>query len=102
MLHLTDDLETVSSILVFGYGLCHLLHLLACNSTAAVGDAFQTGDFESLALLDDFHKHRSLRERVVCPRVKPGETAPKSQHLQTSCLQEMLVDRGKLPIRFLS
>ena len=79
-------LQQVLAVLVFQHGLCVGFHLLACYPPLAVGDAFQTGDFQTLALLDDLDEDGGFCQGVVGACVQPCEAAAKGLHFQVSCL----------------
>ena len=96
--HLTDDLEEILPVLVFEHGLRYFLHFLPCDPSTAVGDAFETGNLQSLALLDNLHEDGCLGKRVVGAGVEPGESPSERLHLQPANLQEALVDSRNLQL----
>ena len=93
-----DDLQEVLSVLVLQHGLGQFAHLLFADPAVAVGDAFETGNLQALAFLDDFHEGGGLAEAVVCARVEPGEATAEHLHLQLAVFQEALVHRGDLQL----
>ena len=50
-----NEFEEVLPILIFDHGLCNALHVGSGEPSLAVGDAFETSDFEALTFLQDLN-----------------------------------------------
>ena len=58
------------------------------------GDFLQTGDFQTLALLDDLDEGAGLAQAVVRASVEPRKTTLQLPHFQFAALQVFLIDRS--------
>ena len=95
-LTLVYDLEQVLAVLVLEHRFCDFAHTFFGNPSVAVGDSFEAGDFESLALLDDFDEGGCFGEGVVGAGVKPGKASAECLDFEFFVAQEPLVYCGYL------
>ena len=93
---LVYDLEQVLAVLVLYHRFCDFAHTFFGYPSVAVGDAFEAGDFETLALLDDFDESGCFGEGVVGAGVEPGEATAEGLDFEFFVAQEPLVDCGNL------
>ena len=94
MFYLLYHMKQILAILVLDHGLCQLAHAFGGNPAFAIGDAFETGNLETLALFNDFNKRGSLTEGVVRAGVQPCETTAKGLYLEFTIFEEFLVYSG--------
>ena len=91
-----DYFEEVLAVAVLEHGLGELGHLLFAYPSLAVGDAFEAGYLEALALLKHFDVDAGFGEGVVGAGVEPCKTARQDLHLEFAVVEEFLIDSGDL------
>ena len=89
-------MEQILSVAVLYHRLGQFLELLLIDPSALVGNLFQTGNFQSLSLLDDLDKRAGFSQGVVCTGIQPCESALQCLYRQaeeTDCdlLSQMLL-----------
>ena len=84
------------SVVVFGHGQGALSELVGGDPAVVVGDLFEAGDLQSLALLDDLDEGGGLGETVVRAGIQPRKTTLQRLHLQGATTEILLIDRRDL------
>ena len=95
-LYLIYHFQKILTILILEHRLCQLTHLGFIYPSFSVSNAFKTGYFKSLTLLQHLNICTCLGQRVVSTRVKPCKSTSECLYLQFCAFQELLVDSCNL------
>ncbi len=90
------NFHQILPILVLQHRLGELAEMVRGDPAVAVGDLFQAGDLEALALLDGLYVDRGVGQGVVGAGVEPGEAAAEGLDPEFAVGQEPLVDARDL------
>src|SRR5271165_239403 len=90
------DGHQVFAVAALGVALRERVELLARDVTEPQRDFLETGDPQSLPLLEDLHEVARFDERSMGAGVEPGEAAAENLYEQVAALEIGAVDVGDL------
>ena len=89
-----QQIMQIFPILILGQGFCQSYQLLFCDLFLVVGDFFETGYFESLAMFDRGDEVAGLQKTFMGAGIKPGQAPAQEFHFELSSIQIRPVNIG--------